>query len=182
MKSGSEEKKLMSKTHRFLRFICVLFFFTDVRKPGLHNVIMYLSIVGQPDMWVWLRSFILFLNQCNLHAVQYPPPPFQASVTFHFYSSWTNCCWAWFLISACPNPLTCIVSVLMIDLPVCKLMWEWALKLGWVFLRFCTKKNEIAHALLLIHSIQMNCVISLLKNKKQQICISLSCACLPFSW
>lgn len=164
----------MSKTHRFLRFICVLFFL-PMWENLAYNVIMYLSIVEQPDMRVWLRSFILFLNQCN-------PPPFQASVTFHFYSSWTNCCWAWFLISACPNPLTCIVSVLMIELPVCKLMWEWALKLGWVFLRFCTKKNEIAHALLLIHSIQMNCVISLLKNKEQEICISLSCACLPFSW
>lgn len=122
------------------------FFFPDVRKPGWHNVIMYLSIVEQPDMWVWLRSFILFLNQCNLPAVQYPPSP-QASVTFHFYSSWTNCCWAWFLISAwlvssrTPKPFNLHCKCFN-DRPCLFVMWEWALKLGWVFLRFCTKKMK----------------------------------------
>lgn len=62
----------------------------------------------------------------------------------------------------------------MINLPVCNV--RMGLETGMSVFEILYQNNEIAHALLLIHSIQMNCVISLLK--KQQICIS-PVLCLP---
>lgn len=181
LKSGSEEKKADVQDPQIPQvYLCpfFFFFFTDVRKPGLHNVIMYLSIVGQPDMWVWLRSFILFLNQCNLPAVQYPPP-FQAPVTFHFYSSWTNCCWAWFLISACPNPLNLHCKCFN-DRPAC--LWanvRMGLETGMSVFEILYQKKKWNSPCLVIDPLHPNELCNIFIKKQRTRNLHFPVLCLP---
>lgn len=82
-------------------FVSFFFFFYRCEKTWLTQC-YYVFIYCWAARYVSVTEEFYFI----LKSMQPPrctiphPPSSQASVTFHFYSSWTNCCWAWFLISA----------------------------------------------------------------------------------
>lgn len=151
-----------------------------------YSVLVYLSIVEQPDVWVWLRIFILW-NQCNLPAVLYkfsPPPRPLLHLTFTLPEQTAVWPVSWLVSSWKPEPFNLHCNYFNDWLACLYANVRMGLETGMsdFFEILYLKKNEIAHALLLFHSIHMNCVISLLKKRKTKSTFCLFCTCVVLNW
>lgn len=148
LKSGSEDKTAAGHDPQIPQvYFCV---FTDVRKPGL-NKVFFLNVF----IYCWAARCVGVTEDYFIPKSMQPPrctiqtsSPSRPFVTLKVYSFRTNCCLACFLISDSlhhgpVNPLTCIVTILMIDLSVCLWMLEWTGDLDmWIFWDFLLKKKK----------------------------------------